>query len=75
VGRRAHAIVEDARRGRRAQVENAFVEVPLGKRNAARFEILPQRHDPVVILVNDIDPRRTIFRIETLTHKFHPNAL
>ncbi len=72
VRRRAHAIVEDAGRRRRAQVENALIEMPFGKRNAARGEILPQRHDPLVILVNDVDLGRAILRRKALAHEFRP---
>src|SRR5256885_1553681 len=68
VRRSAHPVIEDARWRRCAQVENSLVEVPFGEGYAMAAKILSQRHNPLVILMNDIDPWRAILRRKSVTH-------
>ena len=55
VRRRAHPVVEDALGRRLAQVDDTLVEEPLRVRQAALIKRRPERLDPGVVLVEDVD--------------------
>ena len=65
---RAHAVVEHALRRRVAQIEHALIEEPLGIGKTARLELAPQRLDPGVVFVDDVDARLITGGNRIMTH-------
>ena len=68
MGGRAHAIVEHALGRARAQIDDPFVEEPFAIRNAPRFKFAPQRLDPRIILMDDVDTRDIVHVNQIGTH-------
>src|SRR5581483_10596548 len=52
---RTHAVVEHALRGRGVEIERSFAQEPFLVRQMLLGKALPQRFDPGVVFVDDVD--------------------